>query len=89
MRIFTLIAALEASCPDNWSLSGESCVPGNDWSLTCDSDGTMMISAHINHFYENIPENIKADLISALKSEDGWSDVDGSSDQLEKIVSAS
>ena len=70
MRIFTLIAALEASCPDNWSLSGASCVPGNDWSLTCDIDGTMMISAHINYFYENIPENIKADLISALKSED-------------------
>ena len=36
----------------------------------------------------NAPENIKADLISALKSEDGWSDVDGSSDQLKKSVSA-
>jgi hypothetical protein len=89
MRIFALFAALEASCPANWSPSGASCVPGSDWSLTCGSDGTMTISAHINYFYENAPENIKAKLISALKSKDGWGDVDGSADMLQRQVPAS
>jgi hypothetical protein len=91
MKIFkglALFAALEAAnCPDQWtSVGSKICVPAGPWSNTCNSNGTMTITAHINHFYENVPSNIKSQLIDSLKKEDTWLEVSGQSDQLSKSV---
>lgn len=93
MKLFkglALFAALEAAnCPDQWtetSVGSKECVPSGPWSKTCNSDGTMKITAHINHFYENVPSNIKPRLITALEDEDNWLEVAGQSDQLSKSV---
>jgi hypothetical protein len=93
MKIFkglALFAALEAAnCPDQWTATATGsnvCVPTGPWSNTCNSNGTMTITAHINHFYENVPSNIKSQLIDSLKKEDTWLEVSGQSDQLSKSV---
>lgn len=89
MKLFkglALFAAIEATCPTQWLLSDGNCVPAGPWSTTCNTNGTMTITAHINHFYEKVPSNIQSNLIGALKSSDSWGAVDGEAEQLAKEV---
>lgn len=61
------------------------CVPSQKWATTCNADGTLTISAHIDHFYAAVPSTIKTRLLSNLVKLDSWA-LGDSADELKKTV---